>query len=228
MQEYGQFCPLALASEIIGERWTLLVLREPMLGSRHFNDIHRGVPRMSPALLSRRLRMLAENGIVERRVGSGGRNEYVLSDAGQAIVPALIELGVWGKRWLPSTLSRNRADPDLIMWDMHRRIDRERMPRHRTVIQFSFQDQPAAKRNRWLVGWPEEVELCIKDPGFEVDLFVETDSRTITWVWYGDIPLLEAISDRRIELHGPRHLCREFPHWLQLSPLASYERIGAS
>lgn len=223
MQGYGQFCPLAIASEIVGERWTPLVLRELMLGSRHFNDIHRGVPRMSPALLSRRLRTLAECGIVDRQV-AGGRNVYVLSEAGSELAPTLLELAIWGKRWLPATLSRERADPDLVMWDMHRHIDTERLPPHRTVIRFSFHDQPVAKRHRWLVARRGEVELCIKDPGYDVDLFVETDSRTITWVWYGDIALSQAISDSRIELHGPRHLCSEFPHWLQLSPMAPYER----
>lgn len=227
MRGYGQFCPLALASEIIGERWTPLILRELMLGSRHFNDIHRGVPRMSPALLSRRLKMLVESGIVERRA-TAGRSGYVLSEAGRELAPVLLELAVWGKRWLPSTLSQNRADPDLVMWDMHRRIDLDRLPEHRIVIQFSFHDQPAAKRDRWLVGQHEEVELCIKDPGYEVDLFVETDSRTMTWVWYGDIALSKAISDRRIELHGPPRLCREFPRWLQLSVMAPYERRRVS
>lgn len=223
MQGYGQYCPLALASEIVGERWTPLVLRELMMGSRRFNDVHRGVPRMSPALLSRRLRMLAQVGIVERRVVDG-HSEYVLTEAGGELAPVLMDLAIWGKRWLPSTLSREDADPDLIMWDMHRRIDRERMPSGRTVVQFSFLDQSAAKRDRWIVSQRGEIDFCIKDPGYEVDLFVETDSRTITWVWYGDIPLSQALADERIALHGPPALCRAFPQWLQLSAMAPYER----
>jgi DNA-binding HxlR family transcriptional regulator len=223
MKGYGQFCPLALASEIVGERWTPLVLREIMLGARRFNDIHRGVPRMSPALLSRRLRRLESAGIVERR-RVAGRIEYQLTEAGKELRHAIESLARWGKRWLPATLSRERADPDLIMWDMRRRIEHSRMPDERTVIRFDFEDQPKAKRLRWLVGDREGVELCITDPGFEVDLFVSTDSRTITLVWYGDIPLRRALADGQIELHGPRDLCRAFPGWLQLNLLADIPR----
>lgn len=224
MKAYGQFCPLALASEIVGERWTPLVLREFMLGARRFNDIHRGVPRMSPSLLSQRLKTLAKAGIVERRRAARGGAEYVLTAAGGELVPILEQLAVWGKRRLPATLSRDKANPDLVMWDMHRRIDLSRMPGKRTVIRFDFADQPQAKRYRWIVGNASGVELCITDPGFEVDLFVGTDSRTITWVWYGDIPLKRAIADGLIELDGPRQLREAFPSWLQLSVIAPVQR----
>ncbi|MFP3921780.1 MAG: winged helix-turn-helix transcriptional regulator [Dichotomicrobium sp.] len=224
MKGYGQFCPLALASEIVGERWTPLVLRELILGSTRFNDIHRGVPRMSPALLSRRLKTLEHAGIVERR-RDDARTDYVLSEAGKALAPTIQSLAVWGKQWLPATLSEDRADPDLVMWDMHRRMNLDKLPGKRTVIQFEFTDQPAAKRLRWIVGETGGVELCITDPGFDVDLFVETDSRTVTSVWYGDIPLDRAIADGAIELHGPRQLCKAFPSWLQLNMLAEIPRL---
>lgn len=223
MKGYGQFCPLVLASEIVGERWILLVLRELALGSSRFNDIHRGVPRMSPALLSRRLKTLANAGIVERQ-RSGARNEYVLTEAGQELVPTIQSLALWSKERLPATLSTERADPDLIMWDMHRRMDLDRMPKSRTVIQFEFTDQPNTKRLRWIVGESDTVDLCITNPGHEVDLFVETDSLTVTLVWYGDIPLDRAIHDGTIELHGPRSLCEAFPSWLQLNMLSEEQR----
>jgi DNA-binding HxlR family transcriptional regulator len=224
MKSYGQFCPLALASEIVGERWTPLVLREFMLGSRRFNDIHRGVQRMSPSLLSQRLKTLTKAGIVERRRAARGGAEYVLTAAGDELLPILERLAIWGKRRLPATLSRDRANPDLVMWDMHRRIDLTRMPERRTVIRFDFADQSKAKRFRWIVGNSAGVELCITEPGFDVDLFVSTDSRTITLVWYGDIPLKRAIADGAIELHGPRDLCDAFPSWLQLSVIAPVAR----
>lgn len=224
MKGYGQFCPLALASEIVGERWTPLVLRELILGSTRFNDIHRGVPRMSPALLSRRLKTLESAGIVERR-HAGGRTEYLLSKAGSALAPTIQSLAVWSKQWLPATLSANRADPDLVMWDMHRRMNLDRMPQKRIVIQFEFTDQPAEKRLRWIVGESGSVELCITNPGFDVDLFVETDSRTVVLVWYGDIPLGRAMEDGSIEVHGPSHLCDAFPSWLQLNMLAEIPRL---
>lgn len=226
MQGYGQFCPLALASEILGARWTPLVLRELCLGSRRFNEIHRGLPRMSPALLSRRLKELESAGILERR-RAGARSEYLLTEAGRALVPTIESLGAWSKEWLPATLSRDRADPDLVMWDMHRRMNLERMPAARTVIRFEFTDQPEARRWRWIVGEAGRVELCITDPGFEVDLFVATDSRTVTLVWYGDIPLGRALADGSIEVHGPTHLCRAFPSWLQLNLLVGVPRRHA-
>lgn len=227
MKGYGQFCPLALASEIVGERWTLLVLRELALGSTRFNDIHRGVPRMSPALLSRRLKTLANVGIVERQ-RSGARTDYVLTEAGRALAPTIQGLAVWSKEWLPATLSQDRADTDLIMWDMHRRMNLACMPASRTVIQFEFTDQPEVRRLRWIVSETDSVDLCITHPGFEIDLYVETDSRTVTLVWYGDMPLHRAIADGVMELHGPRRLCEQFPSWLQLNMLAEVPRRTAA
>lgn len=223
MKGYGQFCPLALASEIVGERWTPLVLRELILGGRRFNDIHRGVPRMSPALLSRRLKTLENAGIIERQ-RAGRRTEYALTEAGAQLAPAIESLALWGKRWLPATLSDDNADPDLVMWDMHRRMNVDRMPDTRTVIQFEFTDQPRSRRLRWIVGDATGVELCITDPGIGVDLFVTSDSRTVTMVWYGDVPLGHAIGAGAIEVHGPRHLCEAFPSWLQLNQLAAVAR----
>ncbi|HET7717287.1 MAG TPA: helix-turn-helix domain-containing protein [Bauldia sp.] len=223
MKTYGQFCPFALAAEIIGERWTPLVLRELILGRTRFNDIHRGLPRMSPTLLVRRLATLEGAGLVaRRRVGS--RSEYVLTEAGRELAPAVAMLAEWGKRWLPATLSRAQADPDPVMWDMHRRMNLDALPAGRTVVRFSFGDQPKTKRHRWIVAEPPEIDLCITDPGFEVDVFVETDSRTIAWVWYGDIPLRDAIAKGLIDLHGPRELCRAFPSWLLLNELAPIPR----
>jgi DNA-binding HxlR family transcriptional regulator len=223
MSGYGQFCPIALATEVIAERWTPLVLRELMLGATRFNDIHRGVPRMSPSLLSRRLRSLEAAGIVERR-SSEGRLEYHLTKAGNELTPTIESLATWSKRWLPATLSQDRADPDLVMWDMHRRMDRQRMPAARTVIRFEFSDQPVSKRMRWILGSRDQVDLCITDPGLEPDLFVVTESRVMIWIWYGDIALKEAICDGRLRLHGPRKLCEAFPSWLQLSLIAGIPR----
>lgn len=128
MKGYGQFCPLALAAEVVGERWTPLVLRELMLGAHRFNDINRGVPRMSPSLLTRRLRTLQNAGIVDR-VRCDRRSEYRLTKAGEALVPVVEALALWGKTWLPATLSAENADPDLVLWDMHRRMAPIRCPR---------------------------------------------------------------------------------------------------
>lgn len=223
MKSYGQFCPMALACEIVGERWTPLVLRELLCGRKRFNDIQRGVPRMSPTLLAKRLRTLEDAALLERRVGRSGI-EYTLTDAGAALAPVLKGLAVWGKTWLPATLSHIEPDPDLILWDLHRRVDLDRMPDKHTVICFDFTDQPKKKRYRWIMGDNTGIELCIVDPGFEADLFVQTDSRTITWVWYGDIPLRRAISEESIRLIGPRRLREKFPSLLRLNELAAVPR----
>jgi DNA-binding HxlR family transcriptional regulator len=220
---YGQFCPLALASEIVGERWTPLVVRELMLGARRFNDIHRGVPRMSPTLLSRRLKTLEKAGIIARRRAEG-RFEYTLTEAGSELVPAIEALALWGKRWLPATLGIGTADPDLILWDMHRRMATDRLPPSRTVIRFDLTDQPEAKRLRWLVCAGDAVDYCIVDPGFEVDLYVTSDTPTVCWVWFGDMPLRRALDDGLIALDGPRALRDAFPAWLRLSPMAEVPR----
>ena len=231
MRGYGQFCPMALATEIVGERWTPLVLRELMLGSTRFNDIQRGVPRMSPSLLARRLKTLEKAGIVERRRSGTSRVDYVLTEAAEELSPIINGLAAWGKTWLPATLSRENSDPDLLMWDVHRRIDLKRMPDSKTVIRFAFTDQPKQKRYRWIVGNAEGVELCITDPGLDVDLHVTTDSRTMTWVWYGDIPLKAALADGMIVLDGPRKLRDSFPSWIMLNLLADIPRrhpLGAA
>ncbi len=224
---YGQYCPLALATEVLAERWTLLVLRELGLGACRFNDIHRGVPRMSPTLLTGRLRTLERTEIVER-VQVGRRIEYRLTAAGQALMPAIESLAVWSKSWLPATLSDERADPDLILWDMHRRMHTELLPDGRTVIRFVLVDQPEARRRRWLVCERSGVDVCVNDPGFEHDLDVESDSKTLVWVWYGDLPLARALDEGRIELHGPAVLRDAFPSWLQLNLLAEVPRRRAA
>jgi DNA-binding HxlR family transcriptional regulator len=224
MNGYGQYCPMALACEIITQRWTPLVLRELMLGRSRFNEIQTALPRMSPTLLAKRLKTLEEVGVIERLRIRPAVSGYRLTDAGAELVPVLETLGVWGKTWLPATLSQIDPDPDLIMWDLHRRIDLDQMPGTHTVVCFTFTDQPGPKRRRWIKGDRAGVELCIRDPGCDVDLFVETDSRTITGVWYGDLPLKQAISEGALRLDGPNRLCAAFPSWFRLNELASVPR----
>jgi DNA-binding HxlR family transcriptional regulator len=223
MRSYGQFCPLALAAEIVGERWTPLVLRELALGAERFNEIHRGVPRMSPALLVKRLRSLEAAGILHR-AADGGNIVYRLTEAGAELTPVIEGLAAWGKGWLPASLSDAHADPDLVMWDIYRSINVASLPARQTVIRFDFADQPAAKRHRWIMGSAAGAELCITDPGHEVDLFVTTDSRTLVRIWHGDLLLRRAIEEGRLLLDGPGPLRRAFPKWMSVSPLAQVPR----
>jgi len=224
MSTYGQFCPVALASQILTRRWTPLVIRELLCGSTRFNELRRGVPRMSPSLLSKRLDELVDAGIVTRRAEDSGHDGYHLTRAGRELFPVIEAMGVWGKRWISGDLADEDLDVDLLMWDVRRRIDVEAAPAGRTVVQFTFSDCPEDHRDYWVVVKPEgEVELCRQDPGYPVDLTVRTDVRTMTDIWMGRARFSEVLRRREIAFRGPTALRRSFPDWLGLSMFAGVE-----
>lgn len=224
MEGYHQFCPVAMASEILTRRWTPLVIRELLCGSVRFNDIRRGVPRMSRSLLSQRLSELERAGLLERRIVDG-RPEYHLTDGGEELRPIIEQLGVWGKRRLNSDLSREHLDAGFLMWDVQRRVVRENLPPRRVVVHFQFSDAPEDYTDFWLVLEREAVDLCLDDPGHGWDLRLATNVRTLVDVWMGDIELANALHDGSIELRGRRELRRQFPSWLGLSVLAGVGRL---
>jgi DNA-binding HxlR family transcriptional regulator len=219
---YGQYCPVAKGAEVFAERWTPLILRELLLGSSHFSEMHRGVPLMSRSLLSLRLKQLEGIGVVERAKGRHG-SEYHLTPAGREFGPMIRALGEWGQRWFRSKFDANEVDVGLLMWDMRRCVSVEAFPSRRISVQFDFTDQPAPKRRWWFVSDGNEVDLCPTDPGFEVGLYVATNLRTMTRVFMGDLSLKAAISAGHIELDGPSELCRCFERWLGLSGFAGIE-----
>ena len=225
MARYGQFCPVALASEILTRRWTPLVVRELLSGSMRFNELRRGVPRMSPSLLSKRLDELEKAGIVEcRDVEAADYHEYHLTSAGEELRPIVEAMGVWGRRWIRGGLTEEELDVDLLMWDLRRRIDVPKTPEGRVVVHFRFEDRPENRRHYWVVVEEDgEVDLCRKDPGYEVDLRVETDVATLTGIWVGDIRLAEALRRRGVKLYGDVGIRRSFPEWLGLSLFAGVE-----
>ncbi len=224
MQGYGQFCPVAKAAEILTERWTPLVVRELLLGSRRFNDLRRGVPLMSPSLLAKRLKTLEAAGIVERRKGATPQGwEYHPTSAALELLPIVEALGAWGQRWVRSQLTREDLDPGLLMWDVRRRVDPSRFPQRRVAVLFEFSDAPQSKKEWWLVSEPHSVDLCLTDPGFQVELSVLTDVRSMTAVWMGDLSLDHAERAGRIQLLGTRELTRSFASWLRLSLFAGVE-----
>lgn len=222
---YGQFCPVAVASEIFAERWTPVILRELVLGSRRFNDIQRGVPRISRALLVKRLRELAAHGVI---ASTGG--EYRLTEAGQELGEVVVHLGTWGARWT-APVRRDRLDAKLLMWDMRRRIAIDRLPEKRAVARFDFRGVPAghkAPKTYWLVLERPDVDLCIIEPGFEVDVYVGADLAAFSRVWLGEVPIRQAIRDGGINLDGARQAVKDFPSWLLLSTLAAVPRPAES
>lgn len=191
MTAYGQFCPVAKAMEILDERWTMLVLRELMSGSTRFNEIRRGVPKMSPALLSTRLRSLVRAGLVERR-GQGRDVEYRLTEAGADLRPVVEGIGVWGLRWVPD-LGDEDYDPHLLLWDMRRTVAGRAVDVEWTVVEFRFDDVDPKLRSWWLVVHRGDVDVCDADPGYEVAARVETGLRTLVRIWRGETSWNDAL-----------------------------------
>jgi DNA-binding HxlR family transcriptional regulator len=224
MESYAQFCPIAKASEVITRRWSLLVIRELLCGSNRFNEIHRGVPKMSRTLLAKRLGELEEAGLVERSNRNGDYPEYVLTRAGEELRPIVQQLGRWGKQWTGAEISDDDVDAGLLMWDVQRRIDRDELPSRRVVVAFQFPDAPPEHRNFWLLLEKDTVDLCLKDPGFEEDLYVCSDVKSFTKIWLGDIGFDRALRDESISLSGPRELRRQFPRWFELGMFAHVAR----
>jgi DNA-binding HxlR family transcriptional regulator len=227
---YNQFCPVAMAAEILCSRWTLVLLRELVCGSTRFNDLRRGLPRMSPALLSKRLKDLERAGIVVRSKVPDEKDafEYRLTEAGRELAPVIEAVGNWGHRWIESEASLRNLDPNLLMWDIRRNIDPAPMPHRRCLIQFIFTDLTAAQRNWWLLVEPGKgADLCSVDPGFDVDLYLSTDLRTMTEIWMGYIPIARAKEEGRLTITGDRKLEASVKTWLRLSLFAKHEKLVA-
>ena len=222
---YHQFCPVSKAMELLDERWTMLVVRELVIGSRKFNDLRRGLPKMSPTLLSKRLNQLARGGVIERHV-VGNEVQYVLTPAGRELRPIVEGLGAWGTRWI-GHLGEEDLDPSLLLWDMHRNINHAEVPKGRTVVHFQFPDVASRSRRWWLVITADDADVCDKDPGHNVDVSVTVDLRRMTQIWRGDLSWSDATRSDNMVLDGPSTLCRALPHWFALSPFASIPRAHA-
>lgn len=226
---YGQFCPIALAAEVLAERWTPLIVRELLCGSVRFNDIQRGVPRISSALLARRLKELQFAGIVERRGGASSSFEYHLTAAGRELFPVVEKMGLWAQRWLRHDLvDTANLDSDLLIWDIRRNVLAKSPPRDsRYVAEFRLSGVPINRRRYWLVFERGVVDVCYRSPGFEVDLIVEASLRTLTQVWLGHIAIERAIRNGRLRLDGSREDIGAFRSWFALSMFAPAGREPA-
>ena len=225
---YKQFCPVAMAAEILCSRWTIVLLRELVAGSTRFNDLRRGVPRMSPALLSQRLKDLESAGVLGRSEVQPGVHEYTLTAAGRELEPLILAFGTWGQRWIESKVSLQHLDAPLLMWDMRRNLDIEPLPKRRSVIQFQYADAPKGHRVWWLIVNPDGgVDLCAVDPGFDVDLYATCSLRTITAIWMGFETVPAAVAAKRLMLVGNRDIRSNMQTWLGLSPFAKVERLAS-
>jgi DNA-binding HxlR family transcriptional regulator len=224
---YQQFCPVAMAAEILCTRWTMILLRELVAGSSRFNELRRGVPRMSPALLSKRLKELEAAGIVARSQLPRHPElyEYTLTRAGKDLAQVVEAVGAWGQKWVTTESSLEKLDPNLLMWDIRRGINTTPMPPRRSIIQVIFSDLQEARRNWWLIVTPgEEVDLCSVDPGFDVDLYLATDLRTMTEIWMGYTGIAQAKAGDKLVVTGSRQLEASLQAWFRLSPFAKIEK----
>jgi DNA-binding HxlR family transcriptional regulator len=218
---YGQFCPVAMAAEVICSRWTALVVRELLCGTTRFNDLRRGVPLMSPSLLSKRLKELEQAGVIATvPTGQPGVVEYRLTEAGEELRPVVMSLGIWGQRWVESTLSLKNLDPSLLMWDMRRNLDPTPLPQQRCTINFLFPELRSGKRSWWLIIDGSTVDLCSTNPGFDIDLYVRSSLRSLTAVWMGMTTVQKEIAAGQIELTGEKAIAKSMQKWLGLSPFA--------
>jgi DNA-binding HxlR family transcriptional regulator len=222
MSTYGQFCPVAKAMEVLDERWTLLIVRELLLGSTHFNDLRRGVPKMSPALLSKRLKSLTRAGIVNRR-DVDGRTSYSLTPCGQELVGVVTALSQWGTRWIPE-IGDDDLDPHLLMWDLRRTIPIDAWPRARTVVAFQLSGVAPKASRWWLVVSEGQADVCDFDPGYDVTATVDASLRDLTLTWRGDRSWSRSILDGTVAVFAPAEIRRAVPTWLGQSTSAAVPR----
>ncbi len=220
MKSYGQFCPVAKAAELFCERWTPLIVRDLAAGSSRFSDLHRGVPLMSPTLLSRRLKQLEAEGIVERRRSRGGKTwTYHLTASGEEFVPMIEALGVWGQRWSRRQLAENEIDLGLLLWTLERSVKADAFGTGRSVVRLKLIDQPAGKDLWWFVNAGGRCELCLEDPGFEITIYLAVSLPDIIRVVRGGLTLRAALATDRLETIGPPRATKQLAAWLNLGPL---------
>jgi DNA-binding HxlR family transcriptional regulator len=225
MAEYGQFCPVAKASDIIGERWTVLILRELLLGTTRYNELLRGLARISPTLLSKRLKTLEEKGLIVRKRPSGQKShEYYLTACGRELEPIIEHLAVWGMRWARGQLADSELDVEFLMVDLQRRLQTDRLPDGETVLCFTFNELETFK-TWWMVVCGKEVDLCTENPGKEVDLYINSGVRDMVKVWRGDLTLRKALREKLVRTQGNKYLIRSMPDWLGICLYADIKPV---
>lgn len=214
---YNQFCPIAKASEILGERWTILILREILMGGRRFNTLQRGLGDISPALLTSRLKALEEQGMVLRRRIPGQKGfEYFPTEACEALHPVLFALGEWALIWARHTLLDEEFDVELLMLYLERSVDHQKIKGNETVIKFRFSDL-AEQPDWWIIVNTERSEVCIRDPGRDIDVYFNCTVRTMSEVWMGDRTYRDAIKAGDLAIEGDTYLTRNVTAWLRPS-----------
>jgi len=218
--EYNQFCPVSKASELLGERWTLLIIRELLMGARRFSELQRGLAQISPTVLTKRLSELAAKGLIVRKRIPGQRGyEYFLSQAGKELMPVIRALGDWGMKWARGRMENSELDVELLMLYLARSIDPSKLVGDETIIRFTFPDLKRLQK-WWLLVRGDNVDVCLEDPGKEVDVRFDVDLRTMIEIWMGDRSYRSAIRDGKLKLFGPPALTRSVTDWMANSVYA--------
>jgi len=223
MTKYGQYCPVARSVEILGDRWTLLIVRDLLDGRDHFNDLERGLPGIPRALLADRLRRLQRAGLLERQVESNRRRtRYQLTQAGRELGPVIDALTRWGARWAFGEPDASELDPILLLWWMRDRVHLDHLPRRRVVVEFVFHGP--RRYTYWLILQPTDVSICLTHPGFEVDVQVTAELAVLYKVWLGRMTFTEAVREQGVDLNASPSLARNFPRWFAWSSVADVVR----
>jgi len=224
---YGLFCPTSKASEVLNPRWTIQILGELWDGSTRFNEIRRGLPGISPTLLAKRLKEMQENGLVERVADpASGAIDYIRTKKAAELDPILQGLARWAQRHITAEFALEDRDADVLMWTVHRRINQAALPKRRIVMRFNFTDATSPASTYWLMIKPDApVELCVSDPGFEVDLFIETSVQVFTGIYLGRRSAAREIAEDRLFMSGEARLERTFERWLRISTYADVEGL---
>jgi len=224
MVDYGQFCPVAKATELIGERWTILIIRELVLGTHRFSDFQRALSRISPALLTKRLKDLETAGIIVKKAQQGRRGyQYFLTPAGRQLSPIIEHLATWGMRWARGQLTDSELDIEFLMWEIQRRLDTGALPDGETVLCFIFEELTQFK-SWWIVINGDDVDLCTKNPGKDVDLYINSTVRTMVEIWEGEIGLKTAQRKNLLKTNGNRQLVRTLTDWFGICLYADVKR----
>ena len=226
MNKYGQYCPVARAAEILGDRWTLLIVRDLLNGTRHFNDFERGLPGISRALLADRLRRLQKMGVIEKRTTGSRNTEYQATSAGEELQAVIDGLMTWGARWTFGEPDQDELDPVLLLWWMRDRVCADQLPKERVVVQFDFHGNGGG--SYWLVLAKEDVSVCLKHPGFEIDVLVTASLATFYKLWLGRVSYADSLREQKVEVDAIPAYARNFPNWFAWSPAAATVRAVTS
>ena len=224
MEPHAQYCPVTYAADLLADRWTLLILREVVVGgATRFNEIERGLPRVSRSLLAQRLRHLDRIGLIEAVPLAGGRgHEYRPTPAGKEVEPVLQAMGDWAVRWVFGDPRLEELDPTFLMWWMSRRVNFDALPTGRTVVRFDL--VRPGRSVYWLVLEPGDASVCSTDPGLPVAVHVTADMMAFHRVFAGRITFAEALGDGSVEVVAPSRLARQLPTWFSWSPFYELSR----